>query len=474
MLMENQKAIPKGWAWTTVGHISDRIHYGFTASSTSEAIGPKMLRITDIQDNKVEWDTVPYCEMDKTDKQDYLLKENDLVFARTGATVGKSFLIKGTIPETVFASYLIRIILSKNVMPDFVYNFFQSSAYWTQIQKEQLGIGQPNVNSKILSRITLPLPPRPEQRRIVSKIDELFSDLDVGVSSLKKAKAELARYRQSVLAHAFSGKLTEDWRKTHGDKVEPAAALLERIRAERGKNPQTKHKEMSPVDASDLSELPEGWKWTNLSAISTKIVDGSHNPPPKQDSGVLMLSAKNIFDNKITFEDARYTTNEEYTRELKRTPIEPGDVLLTIVATIGRSAVVETVMPQFSLQRSVALIKPIINSRYLCYFFQSEGCQRYLRDNAKGTAQKGIYLNQLENIMVPIASTQEQQQIVSEIDRRFSILDSMEKTIDSSLLEASRLRQSILKRAFEGKLVPQDPRDEPANILLERIKKEKI
>lgn len=117
---------PEEWVWTNVGEISKIIHYGYTASSTDEPTGTKMLRITDIQNNIVNWDTVPFCEIEPKEKEKYLLRDGDLVFARTGATVGKSFLIRGIIPDAVFASYLIRIILSKHIEKYFVYDFFQS------------------------------------------------------------------------------------------------------------------------------------------------------------------------------------------------------------------------------------------------------------------------------------------------------------------------------------------------------------
>ena len=129
--------LPGSWVWTTIGDISDLIHYGYTASSTIESVGPKMLRITDIQNNLVNWETVPYCRIKEEEIQKYLLREGDLVFARTGATVGKSFLIRGNIPEAVFASYLIRIILQNKIERLFVYNFFQSNKYWLQIVKDR-------------------------------------------------------------------------------------------------------------------------------------------------------------------------------------------------------------------------------------------------------------------------------------------------------------------------------------------------
>jgi type I restriction enzyme S subunit len=227
---DNLPEPPEGWIWTRVGQIADNIHYGYTESATQERVGPKFLRITDIQNNSVNWDLVPYCNIDNELKEKYLLKEGDLVFARTGATVGKSFLIVGNIPESIFASYLIRIILNDKINKKFVYNFFQSLQYWMQISKGKLGIGQPNVNAQILSQITFPLAPVLEQHKIVEEIERRFSVADeiekVVDSSLKQSE----RLRQSILKRAFEGKLVNQ-----DSTEEPADKLLERIKTEKAK-----------------------------------------------------------------------------------------------------------------------------------------------------------------------------------------------------------------------------------------------
>ena len=225
--------LPDGWTPITVEKIAQKIHYGYTASAANDPIGPKFLRITDIQNNSVNWHSVPYCRIDETKQQQYLLKENDLVFARTGATVGKSFLIQGSIPDAVFASYLIRIVLKKEINAKFVYTFFQSQPYWMQIHQGKVGSGQPNVNAKILSQITLPLPPLPEQQAIVSEVE---SRLSIADEVEKTVTAELKRaeqLRQSILKKAFSGELV-----SQDPNDEPASVLLERIKAEKAQHIQ--------------------------------------------------------------------------------------------------------------------------------------------------------------------------------------------------------------------------------------------
>ena len=222
--------LPDGWVWARIGELSEEVRYGFTQKATSDQIGPKFLRITDIQDQSVNWDSVPHCRITQSEKQKYLLKQGDLVFARTGATVGKSFLIKSNIPEAVFASYLIRIVLHDDLDRGFVYNFFQSPLYWLRIYEGQLGIGQPNVNATTLSQLTIPLPPLPEQHRIVDEIERRLSIADELGKVVGRSLGQGARLRQSILKKAFEGKLVPQ-----DPSDEPADRLLERIRQERAR-----------------------------------------------------------------------------------------------------------------------------------------------------------------------------------------------------------------------------------------------
>ena len=234
--------LPEGWTWTTVGLLSYNIQYGYTASSVEEPIGPKMLRITDIQNDSVDWETVPYCQISTEEEQKYLLNEGDLVFARTGATVGKSYLLKGKFPEAVFASYLIRLILSDHLQKEYVSYFFHSYFYWFQINKGQIGIGQPNVNSKTLSNIVIPLPPLPEQHAIAERLKDLFHFADEVEQRYQKAQAHLEKLTQSILAKAFRGELVPQ-----DPNDEPASVLLERIKQERAKTTR-KNKTVTLLD----------------------------------------------------------------------------------------------------------------------------------------------------------------------------------------------------------------------------------
>jgi len=468
---DNLPELPDGWVWTRVGELADNIHYGYTESAMEEPVGPKFLRITDIQDNAVNWDSVPYCKIEKSEKEKYLLKDGDLVFARTGATVGKSFLIVGEIPEAVFASYLIRILLNRNLNKKYVYYFFQSLNYWAQISEGKLGIGQPNVNAQILSQLILPLPPLPEQHKIVAKIEELFTKLDAGVEALKKVKAQLKRYRQAVLKHAFEGKITEEWRDAHKDEIEPASALLERIKKERKKNAKEKYKELPPLDASDLPELPDGWVWTRVGEITQSVEKVSPNAAPDEEFTYLDIAS--IHGQSIVA-PKKYLGKDAPSRA--RQLVKSGDILFSTVRTyLKHIAMIGERYDGDVASTGFCVIRPwhCIESKLLSYLLQTDTFVNSLTQIQRGTSYPAIRGSDVFTQQLPLPPLPEQHEIVEEIERRFSVTDHTEKTVERSLKQGDRLRQSILKKAFEGKLVPQDPSDEPAEKLLECIKAEK-
>lgn len=198
--------------------------------------------------------------------------------------------------------------------------------------------------------------------------------------------------------------------------------------------------------------VPENWCWVKLGNISYRISDGSHNPPKDSGKGVPLLSATNIHDRMIDFEQtARWITDKEWVFENERTQIDVGDVLLTIVATIGRVAVVSTKQP-FALQRSVATIKPKINSLYLSYYLESPYIQTFMKNNAKGTAQKGFYLKSLENLLCALPPLSEQRRIVDRIESLFAKLDEAKEKAQTVVDGFENRKAAILHKAFTGQL----------------------
>ncbi|MCL4863763.1 MAG: restriction endonuclease subunit S, partial [Caldilineaceae bacterium] len=203
-----------------------------------------------------------------------------------------------------------------------------------------------------------------------------------------------------------------------------------------------------------MSELPKGWVKTTLTDIASRIVDGSHTPPEAKDTGGPMLSARNIDGGKIHFTDYRLISEVDFERENRRSQIAPGDVLLTIVGAIGRSAVVPKECPSFTLQRSVAVIKPEsgINPYFLSYQFSSPLTKSWLLDNAKGTAQKGIYLNKLGTCEIILPPLAEQRRIVAKLDSLFARTRRARAELARIPPLVEHYKQAILAAAFRGDL----------------------
>lgn len=202
-----------------------------------------------------------------------------------------------------------------------------------------------------------------------------------------------------------------------------------------------------------MSDLPNHWVVAPLKDIVSKLVDGSHNPPPKMPQGLPMLSAINITNNQIEFSTFRLITPGSFAEENRRTKVAPGDVLLTIVGAIGRAAVVPAQTTPFTLQRSVAVLSPIIvEPRFLMFQLEAPRLSRYLNDNARGTAQKGVYLKTLGQMPIWLPPLREQHRIVAKIEELFSELDKGVESLNTAREQLKIYRQSVLKAAFEGKL----------------------
>ena len=193
-----------GWRRIPLGDLAESVDYGVTASASQRPIGPKFLRITDIQDGAVNWDSVPWCDCDERYASDSRLRPGDIVFARTGATTGKSFLIRGCPANAVFASYLIRVRLNDAAEPGFVSHFFQTHDYWAQITKSARGLAQPGVNATTLKALRVPLPPLPEQRRIA----EILDKADALRAKRRAALAQLDTLTQSIFLDMFGDPAT--------------------------------------------------------------------------------------------------------------------------------------------------------------------------------------------------------------------------------------------------------------------------
>lgn len=492
-MSEYQHILPSSWLISSLGEICSHPQYGYT----TKAVGTgnlKLLRTTDITSGNICWEDVPFCSENPLDEAKYLLHDGDIVISRAGS-VGVSYLLNN--PErSVFASYLIRF--KPYINKQYFKYFLDSAYYWREISENKLGIAVPNVNANKLRNIQIPLPPLLEQQRIVAKIDELFSELDKGIESLKTARQQIKVYRQALLKHAFEGDLTAEWREENQDNLETADALLGRIQRERaeryaeqltewmtsgsqGSKPKAPKKvpSLTTKELAELPELPDGWIWVKSGELFEFVTSGSRGwATYYSEAGAIFIRITNLDFNSLHLDLA--PGNIQYVRpphgaEGMRTRVNEGDFLFSITGYLGMFAIAPSLKEAY-INQHIALARPVsgFSKSYFGYFVTSEtGGIRYLNKQTKGAVKAGLGLDDIQNFPVPICALNEQVQISSELEWRLSIADQLDQTITDSLQQAEAMRQSILKKAFSGQLVPQNSDDEPASVLLERIKAEK-
>jgi len=258
----------------------------------------------------------------------------DVIFAKITPCMenGKMAVARGLKNGVGFGSSEFHVIRPHEfVSRDFLFYFLVRSDFRKEAERNMTGsAGQRRVPTTYIKEATLPLPPLNEQRRIVEKIEELFTKLDAGVWSLEQARTQLKSYRRSVLKAAVEGELSREWREAHRGAIEPASALLERILQERReKFAGKKYKQPASPNTSELPALPEGWEWTTGAQLTAKIVDGTHHTPTYVQDGIAFISVKDVRHGKVHFNDCKFISEEEHQQLKRRCHPELGDVLIT-------------------------------------------------------------------------------------------------------------------------------------------------
>ena len=340
------------------------------------------------------------------------------------------------------------------------------------------------VTKKHLGEIQVLIPPLPEQRRIVAEIEKQFTRLDASVAALRRTQANLKRYRASVLRAACSGELVPTEAElacAEGREYEPADVLLERILAERRARWESqekrrgKYKEPDAPDTSDLPNLPAGWAWTTLDQLVYLLEGGNAATATDNVSERKVLRSSAVRHGFIDLSDYRYLPDDA--PEGSNPCIVPGDLLFTRLSGtleyVGNCAVVKE-MGGRSFEFPDRIFRgrcaPSVSPHFIQNCFATQGLRKDLEASAKSSAgHQRISLSDLRSFCIPLPPLAEQRRIVAEAERRLSVIQQAAAAAVASLQRAERLRQSILKRAFAGELVPQDPDDEPASVLLERI-----
>ena len=477
------RELSKGWTESTLGGVFHWQSGGTPKRTVSEYYGGQIpwAIIGDLNDSIVESTEATLTEEGLNSSTARWVRQGAVLLAMYGS-IGKLGIAGIDLTTNQAIAFTHTNVMSNK------YLFFFLLANRNELIALGKGDTQSNISQTVIKQFPFLLAPLPEQHRIVAEIEKQFTRLDASVAALKRVQANLKRYRASVLKDACEGKLvpTEaELARAEGRDYEPASVLLERILAERRarweaqENRRGKYKEPVAPDTTDLPELPEGWVWSRFDQVLSTLEGGTAVSATNTPSNRPVLRSSAVRQGMVDYEDFRYLPDGA-----KQGPdpyIATGDILFTRLSGtleyVGNCAVVGELQGR-KLQfpdrifrgRCVSGISP----NFIQLAFAEKTLRRSLEAKAKSSAgHQRISLADLREYSIPLPPLTEQNRIVVELERRLSVIQQAESTVEANLTRAERLRQSILKQAFSGNLVPQDPNDEPASVLLGRIRAER-
>ncbi len=419
----------------SVREITENIQYGYTEKASESEIGPKYVRITDLKDGRVNWDTVPYCKCNEPEQ--YLLKQNDLIFARTGATTGKTHLFRDVPPYAVFASYLIRVRPTKEINPEYLYYFFQSDLYWSQVSSHKEGSAQPNVNGQKLSVIELPVITQEIQKAVCKFLAVVRARQDGINQELPELPQPLMEQRR-IVAHI----------KSLAARVNEA----QRLREEADKEARSF---LNSALSKTTQDLLANHEPQTLEALTLFVGDMNHDMPNGQESGIPFISPKDFTTNaRINFDGAKKITREDFERLSQKACPQKGDILMARYGTIGAARYVDTDR-EFLASYSIAIIRPnpeLVDERFLYWMSISPYVQEQAIKGIRGSGMADLGLKTIRQFIIPHLNFDEQRHIVAYLDGVQAKVNALREYQSASGEELSALMPSVLDRAFKGEL----------------------
>ena len=498
-------SLPANWAEAKISEIAF-VNKREKADHLSDETKVSFIPMKDVEEESGKY-SYKIREMGEVKKGYTQFFDGDLLFAKITPCMenGKAAVVDKLSNGIGFGSTEFHVIrtLSNDISPHYLFYFLIQKNYRLSAERHMAGaVGQRRVSKKYIEDTIVPIPPAAEQERILNKFEELFSKLDKGVEALERAQALLRRYRASVLKAAVEGRLvpTEaDLARQENRDYEPADKLLERILDERraawegaelakmirkGQTPKNdkwknKYKESAAPDTSDLPELPEGWVWVTLEMLADIKGGITKDKKRKIKNGrsVPYLRVANVQRGFLDLSEMKTIEAEE--KVIDELRLIPGDVLFTEGGDrdkLGRGWVWSGEVGECIHQNHIFRARLFLDSlsgEYISWFGNSFGQEYFMRQGKQTTNLASINLTKLRGFPVALPPQAEQARIEEELDRMLTSISVMDKLISAELNKSNALRQSILKNAFQGNLVPQDPNDEPATTLLESIKAER-
>ncbi|MGV3722664.1 MAG: restriction endonuclease subunit S [Actinomycetota bacterium] len=476
--------LPSTWRWLALGQIAE-VKLGKMLSP--KAYEPGLHQLPYLRNENIRWGTINFGDVKlmgfKASELDrYRVRPGDLIVCE-GGEPGRCAVLKPTAGEWMYQKALHRVRVYDEVANPY---FIQLCLDYLVRQNLIPRASETTIKHLPLEKmlvLQIPVPPHEEQQRIVAEIERLFSILGAGVAALKRVQANLKRYRASVLQAACEGRLVPTeaaLARAEGRDYEPSTTLLERLQHSVNADTGRRRIEGATREKTFSRPIPEGWSWASLKEVAELkggITKGQKRLPDTPLHQVPYLRVANVQRGYLDLREVK--TIEATDQEIEALRLIPGDILFNEGGDrdkLGRGWIWDGRIPDCIHQNHVfraRLLSQDIHPKFISWYGNTIG-QRYFWDEGKHTTNlASINLTKLGNLPVPIPPYAEQLRIVTEGERRLSVIDAADGAITAGLKRAERLRQSILKRAFEGKLVPQDPNDEPASVLLERIRAER-
>jgi len=502
--LQGESPLPDGWTEASVSEIAELLrgvsYKKAVARDTPQDGYAPILRATNIQNDSLVLDSDLVYVPEEHVKPEQKLQVGDIVICMSSGSkhlVGKTGQLSREWMGS-FGAFCAAARFHELLDQRFVGCFFGSTRYRNLIRERSSGVNINNLRRGDIETLLFPIPPLAEQRRIAAEIETQFTRLDAGVAALERVRANLRRYRAAALKAACEGWLVPTEAElacAEGRDYESADQLLNRILAERrgrweadyldkqrakGKVPKDdlwrrKYKQPIVPDMEGLPELPEGWVVASMDQLTSLITSGPRHWSKYYDRGSgVFLMAQNVRPGELDLSYRQLVDPPLDDSSRERSQVRKGDLLVTIVgANTGDVCKVPRELPEHYICQSIALMRPVdveLSEFVTLYMVSPENGQRQYRRYIYGAGRPHLKFEEMRMTAILLPSLAEQRRIVAEVERRLSVVEALEREVEAALARAQRLRQAVLKKAFEGRLVAQDPDDEPASALLERIR----
>lgn len=482
--------LPNGWCETTLGDVADLVS-GKTPKIQAAPIGNNVLipwiKVSDMNlpgnEREINLTWSGFTPAECLENSLPILPVGSIVIPKRGGAIATDK--KRKVSKECSIDTNVMGIVPRGINSDYLYYWFM------KLDLADIGGGTivPQINKQDLEPLSIVIAPLNEQKRIADKLDILLARVDACRERLDRVPLLLKRFRQSVMAAAASGKLTEDWREAHSSEIKTmtvAQLLTARHHAWclsqnnvqcKGKSGKERRYQEPTVflDKAPDTMLPSGWMPCTIDLVTHTVTDGKHGDcKTEKGSGYYFLSVKDLFDGKLNYEEARQITQDDFMEVHQRTNLELGDVLLTNTGSIGRVAIARDSgkTAKTTFQKSIAVLKPVreaLSPDFLAIFLESAVTK--VRETASGSAVNNLLLRDIRAFEMNLPPVREQLEIVRRVEALLGQLQSCSKHATFGFTCLQRVYPALLEKAFQGELVPQDPNDEPASDLLARIQK---